>query len=61
MVFAQSILIVLYHNPLFITDSASPPYHRSAPVITMMTLSATTHSWLWAIAYGAVFGLGATL
>jgi Cytochrome C biogenesis protein transmembrane region len=32
-----------------------------APVITMMTLSATTQSWGWAIAYGAVFGLGATL
>jgi hypothetical protein len=32
-----------------------------APVITMMTLSASSHSLLWAIAYGAVFGLGATL
>ncbi|WP_310438697.1 sulfite exporter TauE/SafE family protein [Sulfuricurvum sp.] len=32
-----------------------------APVITMMTLSATTPSLIWAIAYGAVFGLGATL
>lgn len=32
-----------------------------APVITMMTLSAASHSLAWAIAYGAVFGLGATL
>ena len=32
-----------------------------APVITMMTLSAAAHSWLWAITYGAIFGLGATL
>jgi hypothetical protein len=32
-----------------------------APVVTMMTLSATTPSLGWAIAYGAVFGLGATL
>ena len=32
-----------------------------APVITMMTLSATSTSVLWAIAYGLAFGLGATL
>ncbi|HLD24182.1 MAG TPA: sulfite exporter TauE/SafE family protein [Sulfuricurvum sp.] len=32
-----------------------------APVITMMTLSAASHSLLWAIAYGFTFGLGATL
>lgn len=32
-----------------------------APVVTMMTLSATSHSFGWAIAYGAAFGLGATL
>lgn len=32
-----------------------------APVITMMTLSATTPSIAWAISYGAIFGLGATL
>lgn len=32
-----------------------------APVITMMTLSATTSSLGLAILYGAVFGLGATL
>ncbi|MDD5052176.1 MAG: sulfite exporter TauE/SafE family protein [Sulfuricurvum sp.] len=32
-----------------------------APVVTMMTLSATSHSLLWSLAYGAVFGLGATL
>ena len=32
-----------------------------APVVTMMTLSATTPSLGWAIAYGTVFGLGATL
>ncbi len=32
-----------------------------APVITMMALSAASHSLAWAIAYGAVFGLGATL
>lgn len=32
-----------------------------APVITMMTLSATSHSLGLAIAYGLVFGLGATL
>lgn len=32
-----------------------------APVITMMTLSATTPSLIWAIAYGFTFGLGATL
>lgn len=32
-----------------------------APVVTMMTLSATSTSFAWAIAYGAAFGLGATL
>lgn len=32
-----------------------------APVVTMMTLSATTASPFWAIIYGLVFGLGATL
>lgn len=32
-----------------------------APVITMMTLSATSSSLLWAVAYGLAFGLGATL
>jgi hypothetical protein len=32
-----------------------------APVITMMTLSATSSSLTLAITYGAVFGLGATL
>lgn len=32
-----------------------------APVITMMTLSATTSSPFWALLYGLVFGLGATL
>jgi hypothetical protein len=32
-----------------------------APVITMMTLSATSTSIGWAIAYGLAFGLGATL
>ena len=32
-----------------------------APVVTMMTLSATTTSIGWAIAYGLAFGLGATL
>ncbi|MCX6072770.1 MAG: sulfite exporter TauE/SafE family protein [Campylobacterales bacterium] len=32
-----------------------------APVVTMMTLSATTTSVGWAIAYGLAFGLGATL
>lgn len=46
--------------PLFITG-ALLSMSLCAPVITMMTLSATTDSWLWAIAYGAVFGLGATL
>ena len=46
--------------PLFITG-ALLSMSLCAPVITMMTLSAAAHSWLWAIAYGAVFGLGATL
>jgi len=32
-----------------------------APVITMMTLSATSTSLGWAVAYGLAFGLGATL
>lgn len=46
--------------PLFITG-ALLSMSICAPVITMMTLSAASHSLLWAIAYGAVFGLGATL
>ncbi|MDD3769879.1 MAG: sulfite exporter TauE/SafE family protein [Sulfuricurvum sp.] len=32
-----------------------------APVVTMMTLSATSSSFLWAFTYGLTFGLGATL
>lgn len=46
--------------PLFITG-ALLSMSLCAPVITMMTLSATSHSLLWAIAYGFTFGLGATL
>jgi sulfite exporter TauE/SafE len=68
MVFTQSLLFVLHHLiaypprkiPLFITG-ALLSMSLCAPVITMMTLSAASHSLLWAIAYGAVFGLGATL
>lgn len=46
--------------PLFITG-ALLSMSLCAPVITMMTLSAASHSLTWAITYGAVFGLGATL
>lgn len=46
--------------PLFITG-ALLSMSLCAPVITMMTLSASSHSLGWAIAYGATFGLGATL
>lgn len=46
--------------PLFITG-ALLSMSLCAPVITMMTLSAASHSLTLAIAYGAVFGLGATL
>ncbi len=48
------------HFALFITGMLLS-MSLCAPVITMMTLSATSHSLGWAIAYGAVFGLGATL
>jgi hypothetical protein len=46
--------------PLFVTG-ALLSMSLCAPVITMMTLSASASSLAWAIAYGAVFGLGATL
>ncbi|MFZ2890532.1 sulfite exporter TauE/SafE family protein, partial [Sulfuricurvum sp.] len=46
--------------PLFITG-ALLSMSICAPVITMMTLSAAADSLTWAIAYGVVFGLGATL
>lgn len=46
--------------PLFMTG-ALLSMSLCAPVITMMTLSAASPSLAWAIAYGAVFGLGATL
>lgn len=46
--------------PLFITG-ALLSMSICAPVITMMTLSATSTSIVWAIAYGLAFGLGATL
>lgn len=46
--------------PLFITGVLLS-MSMCAPVVTMMTLSAASPSFLWAIAYGTVFGLGATL
>ena len=46
--------------PLFITGMLLS-MSLCAPVITMMTLSAASPSLAWAIVYGAVFGLGATL
>lgn len=46
--------------PLFLTGVLLS-MSLCAPVITMMTLSATTSSLGLAIIYGAVFGLGATL
>lgn len=46
--------------PLFITGVLLS-MSLCAPVITMMTLSAASPSLVLAVAYGAVFGLGATL
>lgn len=47
--------IALFMTGMFLSMSIC------APVITMMTLSATSSSIGWAIAYGLAFGLGATL
>ncbi|MDD2367858.1 MAG: sulfite exporter TauE/SafE family protein [Sulfuricurvum sp.] len=47
--------IALFMTGMFLSMSIC------APVVTMMTLSATSTSILWAIAYGLAFGLGATL
>ncbi len=47
--------IALFMTGMFLSMSIC------APVITMMTLSATSTSIGWAIAYGLAFGLGATL
>lgn len=47
--------IALFMTGMFLSMSIC------APVVTMMTLSATSTSIGWAIAYGLAFGLGATL